>query len=265
MTLISHKKWQSLSLQTKYRCNLANQASQFNMKVNFAYFLFLLLTSLPTMAAEPASVPSVSTIARLATEVVQEKITLPKDAKLIITPQSLDTRLSPPACLGMPKAEIASDRAISKNNTVKISCSSPELDYPWQIFISVRVEILFPVVVANQTLGPGELIEADQIRLDYVEQSQLRGQQFDDPASVAGTRVKRRIPINQPLFSSNLCFVCKGDSVAIFARSENFEIKTNGEALNDGNLGDRIQVRNSRSHKSVDAHVIGIGEVEVRM
>ena len=235
------------------------------MKVNFAYFLFLLLISLPLKAAETTSVPSVSTIARLATEVVQEKIVLPQDAKVIITPQSLDTRLKPPACLGEPKAEIASDRAISKNNTVKISCDSPDLDYPWQIYISVRVEVLFPVVVANQTLGPGDLIELDQIRLDYVEQNQLRGQQFDDPAAVTGTRVKRRIPANQPLFAGNLCFVCKGDIVAIYARSDNFEIKTNGEALKDGNLGDKIRVRNSRSNKTVDAHVTGIGEVEVRM
>lgn len=235
------------------------------MKVNTVYFFIALLFSCPSFGADEPSVPSLSTISRLAIAAIENKIEVPSDARVNITPQSLDTRVSPPACSSALSVEVASDRAIGRNNTVKVSCETPELQYPWQIYISVRVDILYPVVVATQTLGPGDLIDAEQVTLAYVEQSNLRGQQFDDPEQVTGTRVKRRIAANQPLFSSNLCFVCKGDMVSIFARTANFEIKTIGEALRDGNLGDRIQVRNSNSQKMVDANVIGVGAVEVRM
>ncbi|MCZ4336781.1 flagellar basal body P-ring formation chaperone FlgA [Shewanella colwelliana] len=235
------------------------------MKVKLICFLIVSLSIAPVIAAEEASVPSLSTISRLAIAVVEEKITAPSNAKVKISPQSLDSRLSPPLCNSPLSAEIASDRAISRNNTVKISCDTASLQYPWQIFISVRVDILFPVVVATDTLGPGDLISADQVALAYVEQSTLRGQQFDAVDNVTGTRVKRRIAPNQPIFSSNLCFVCAGDMVSIYARSGNFEIKTTGEAIRDGNLGDRIQIKNSSSHKTIDAIVVGVGSVEVRM
>ena len=160
---------------------------------------------------------------------------------------------------------MASNRAIKRNNTVKITCKSPQLQYPWQIFISVRVDILYPVVVARATLGPGDLIAKGDIVIKYVEQTILRGQQFNNLDEVVGTRVKRRMAPDQPIFSNNLCFVCKGDSVSIIARTENFEIKTVGEALQDGNLGDRIRIKNTYSNKRVDARVIDVGKVEVRM
>ncbi|WP_368664749.1 flagella basal body P-ring formation protein FlgA [Zoogloea sp. LCSB751] len=35
--------------------------------------------------------------------------------------------------------------------------------------------------------------------------------------------------------------------------------------MQDGNIGDQIRVKNSSSNKELDAIVIAIGEVEVRM
>ncbi|ACA85880.1 flagellar basal body P-ring formation chaperone FlgA [Shewanella woodyi] len=235
------------------------------MKVKNVLILFTLLFSTHALSATQASVPSLSTISNLAIETIEKKIDVSGDAKVKITPQSLDTRITPPACFPPVKAELATNRAIKRTNTVKISCDSPQLDYPWQIFLSVRVDILYPVVVARETLGPGDLLSNDDVIIEYVDRTNLRGQQFDDIKQVVGTRVKRRIPPNQPIFSSNLCFVCKGDTVSIYARSANVVIKTVGEALRDGNLGDRIRIKNTHSNKSLHATVTGVGEVEVRM
>ncbi|MGL5668094.1 MAG: flagellar basal body P-ring formation chaperone FlgA, partial [Shewanella sp.] len=163
------------------------------------------------------------------------------------------------------RVELASDREISRNNTVKVSCDTPDLTYPWQIFMSVRVDILFPVVVASETLAPGELISPTQVEIRYVDQNSLRGMQFSDTSQLTGVRVKRRVAKNFPIFANNLCFVCKNDSVSIYVRSSNFVLKTVGEALQDGNIGDQIRVKNSSSNKELDAIVTAIGEVEVRM
>ncbi|MCL1050725.1 flagellar basal body P-ring formation protein FlgA [Shewanella abyssi] len=237
------------------------------MKINF-WLLFTVLCFPVTTSAntdQVASVPSLSTISRLAIAAVEEKIEAPEKAKINITPQSLDTRVRIPNCFLPIKAEIASDRAIRRNNTVKISCDSPDLSYPWQIFLSVRVDILYPVVVAKATLGPGDLISRSDVAIDYVEQTTLRGQQFDQLNEVVGARLKRRVAPQQPIFNNHLCIVCKGDTVSIFAKSENFEIKTVGEALHDGNLGDKIRVKNSYSQKTLNAKVTAVGQVEVRM
>ncbi|MCE9679992.1 flagellar basal body P-ring formation protein FlgA [Shewanella sp. AS1] len=235
------------------------------MKTIFWFCLLSLLSIGFPLRAQTAVAPSVSAISDLAIATIQEKLTLPDNARVNISPQSLDSRLAIPRCSSPLTAELASDREISRNNTLKISCQSPDLPYPWQIFISVRVDILYPVVVALQPLSPGDIISTDSVKLEYVEQTNLRGQQFDAINQVEGTRVKRRIAPNQAIYNTNLCFVCKGDIVSIYARTPSFTIKTTGEALSDGNFGDRIQVRNSKSSKMIEANVMGTGEVEVRM
>lgn len=235
------------------------------MKVNFACFLSIFALLLPAYASAESIIPKVSAISELAKALIREKISVPDNARVDIAPQIVDTRVLPSQCASPIRVEMASDREISRNNTLKVSCDTPELAYPWQIFISVRVDIMFPVVVATQTLAPGELINSHQIEVRYVEQNSLRGMQFDNANQLVGVRVKRRVAKDSPIFNNNLCFVCKNDAVSIFVRSRSFELKTTGEALQDGNQGDQIKVKNSSSNREIDAIVIGIGEVEVRM
>ncbi|MFB2648962.1 MULTISPECIES: flagellar basal body P-ring formation chaperone FlgA [Alteromonadales] len=235
------------------------------MKVNLVYFLSIIALSIATKANAEPVVPSISAISELAKALINEKISVPSNAKVEILPQTIDSRLLPSQCASPIRVELASDREISRNNTVKVSCDTPDLAYPWQIFMSVRVDILFPVVVASETLAPGELISPTQVEIRYVDQNSLRGMQFSDTSQLSGVRVKRRVAKNFPIFANNLCFVCKNDSVSIYVRSSNFVLKTVGEALQDGNIGDQIRVKNSSSNKELDAIVTAIGEVEVRM
>ncbi|MGX9461056.1 flagellar basal body P-ring formation chaperone FlgA [Shewanella sp. A14] len=235
------------------------------MKVFFLCFLCSITYSLPAFASEDITTPTLSTIYELAKEVVAKKIDADSKAKVQITPQNLEGRISPPRCHPPIKVEIASERAISRNNMVKISCDSPDYDYPWQMYLSVRVEIQYPVVVATQLLSPDQIIDQHHLHIMYVDQYSLKGQFFSDTSALIGSRVKRRVAKDSPVLSNNLCFVCKGDTVAIYANTANVQIKTLGEALRNGNLDDVIRVKNSNTSKQFDAVVIGVGEVEVRM
>nr|WP_310734218.1 flagellar basal body P-ring formation chaperone FlgA [Shewanella sp. SR44-3] len=209
--------------------------------------------------------PSISALTELAKDAVANKIDAPENAKVLITPQNIDGRLTPPACSSPVEVELASEREIGRNNTVKLSCHAPSLNYLWQVYISVRVEILYPVVAADRVLSPGALISSDSLHIAFIDQYSLRGQFFTEINQIVGSRVKRRVSKDAPILSSNLCFVCKGDPVSIIAKTETIQIKTSGEALNDGNHGDMIRVRNSISSRELEAQVTGIGEVEVKM
>ncbi|ESE41187.1 flagellar basal body P-ring formation chaperone FlgA [Shewanella decolorationis] len=235
------------------------------MKVNLVYFLSVFAFFISTASNAAPVAPSISAISELAKALINEKISVPANAKVEILPQTIDNRLLPSQCSSPIHVELASEREISRNNTIKVSCDTPDLSYPWQIFMSVRVDILFPVVVASETLAPGELINPTQLEIRYVDQNSLRGMQFNDINQLSGVRVKRRVAKNYPIFANNLCFVCKNDAVSIYVRSNNFVLKTLGEALQDGNIGDQIRVKNSSSNKELDAIVTAIGEVEVRM
>jgi flagellar basal body P-ring formation protein FlgA len=235
------------------------------MKVKIFIALLLSLQTLPVLSSEVTHVPTISALTALAKDAVANKIDAPDNAKVIITPQNIDGRLSPPACSSPVVVELASEREIGRNNTVKLSCHAPSLNYLWQVYISVRVEISYPVVVADNVLSPGALLTRDSLNIAFVDQYSLRGQFFTEVEQIIGSRVKRRVTKDAPILSGNLCFVCKGDPVSIFARTENIVIKTSGEALNDGNEGDTIRVKNSISNRELDAQVTGIGEVEVKM
>lgn len=235
------------------------------MKVFFLYFLCSITIFSPAFASEEIITPTLSTIYSLAKETVAKKIDTNSKARIQITPQNLEGRISPPQCYPPLNAELASDRAISRNNMVKLSCESPEYDYPWQMYISVRVEIQYPVVVANQLLSKDQIIDQHHLKVMYVDQYNLKGQYFSNTSILLGSRVKRRVSKDSPILSNNLCFVCKGDTVSIYAKTTNVQIKTIGEALRDGNIDDVIKVKNSNTEKQFDALVIGVGEVEVRM
>ncbi|MGE6567275.1 MULTISPECIES: flagellar basal body P-ring formation chaperone FlgA [Shewanella] len=235
------------------------------MKVFFLCLLCSITFFLPAFASEEIITPSLSTIYDLAKETIEKKIEADSKAKVEITPQNLEGRVNPPRCYPPITAEIASERAISRNNMVKLSCDSPDYDYPWQMYLSVRVEIQYPVVAANQILSPDQIIDQQHLHIMYIDQYSLKGQFFSDINSLIGSRVKRRVAKDSPVLSNNLCFVCKGDTISIYAKTANIEIKTLGEALRDGNLNDVIRVKNSNTSKQFDAVVIGIGEVEVRM
>lgn len=250
---------------SKYRCFLAKLASIFIMKVFFLCFLCSLSLSLPAFASEEAVAPSLSTIYQLAKETVAKKMNVDSNAKVDITPQNLEGRLTPPRCYPPISVELASDREISRNNTVKIGCETPDYDYPWQMYLSVRVNIQYPVVVATELLSPDEIIDYRHLSIEYVDQYSLKGQFFSDVTELIGSRVKRRVAKDSPLIGNNLCFVCKGDMISIYAKTESIQIKTLGEALRDGNVGESIRVKNSQSNKQLEAIVIAVGEVEVRM
>lgn len=235
------------------------------MKVIFLCLFCLLFNSLAVNANELAAIPSLSTISDMAEEEVRNKIQVEETAKVSVTVQNIDGRLTPPRCYPPIKAELASERDIARNNTVKISCNTPDYDYPWQMYLSVRVEIAFPVVVAAEVIAPNSILLPEMLTIEYIDQYSLRGQFFAQTNQVSGTRVKRRIAKNAPILNNQLCFVCKGDAVSIYAKTDNLEIKTLGEALKDGNIGESITIKNINSNKQIEATVVGVGEVVVRM
>ncbi|WP_299004132.1 flagellar basal body P-ring formation chaperone FlgA [uncultured Shewanella sp.] len=235
------------------------------MKVKYCIFLLFLLLPKFAIGNNIAATPTLSALTTIAIAAIEKKIVVPNGAKVKITPQAIHSAQYIPACSGPLKASLASNRDIKRNNTVKITCVSPELDYPWQLFLNVRVDILFPVVVSKRLLGAAQIIDEKDVDIAYIEKSHLRGQQQIKLNHVIGARLKRRVPANTPLFDNHFCLICEGDTVTIIARTGSLNIKTQGTALNDGNLGDAIAISNRYTQKKVNAYVSGIAQVTIRL
>ncbi|MGL5666679.1 MAG: flagellar basal body P-ring formation chaperone FlgA, partial [Shewanella sp.] len=65
------------------------------MKVNLVYFLSIIALSIATKANAEPVVPSISAISELAKALINEKISVPSNAKVEILPQTIDSRLLP--------------------------------------------------------------------------------------------------------------------------------------------------------------------------
>ena len=228
----------------------------------FTIFTFLVIHSVAYSKPSPHT-PTLQEISNAAQNAIADQVSAPQNAKILIRPQSLDKRFRRPSCITPIEVSLVS-KNIKRNNTVKLSCKTQSA-YPWQVYLSVTVDIQYQVAIATKTLSNGELIDKDKVTLQYVNENHVRGTHFDSVEAIVGTKAKKRIAKGYPIFEQSICFVCKGDAVKIIAETDSFSIRTHGTAQSDGNLHDTIRVMNNNSNKVIKAEVIGIGEVRVRM
>ncbi|MBM7073061.1 flagellar basal body P-ring formation protein FlgA [Shewanella sp. 202IG2-18] len=233
------------------------------MKVSFFLFIAMMVTAPSTYSKVNPYVPTLQDISNAAQGAVKDKIVPAKNAKITITPQNINERFKRPQCISPISASLVTPK-LKRNNTVKLSCKTNNA-YPWQVYLSVVVKTQYQVAVPTKTLASNELIDASKVTLKYLDENSIRGTHFDSLKTIIGTKTKKRIAKNHPIFSQNICFVCKGDTVKIFASTKSFSIRTTGTAKTDGNLHDTIEILNNHSNKTIKAQVIGIGEVQVKM
>ena len=86
-----------------------------------------------------------------------------------------------------------------------------------------------------------------------------------DPSLATGVRTKRNLSQGSVITNKNTCFVCKDEPVNIIAKSDSFEIKSFGVALDDGSLGEIISVRNKQSGRIVQGQVSAINQVVINL
>ena len=91
----------------------------------------------------------------------------------------------------------------------------------------------------------------------------VRAQYLENTQPLIGSRSKRNIQSGMAILLNQICMVCKGDSVNIYASIRGLKIKTSGIALEDGTLGERVRVKNKKSGKVLNARVDGVESVQV--
>jgi flagella basal body P-ring formation protein FlgA len=194
-----------------------------------------------------------------AEQFVLEKLNpdLSKTVEVVAMP--IDERVNIPTC-NSALIFSSSPEALSQSNvSVKVQCH----DNDWYMFMVVKATETQPVVVVSSAISPGTLLTNNNLHVVNMNKNLLRGSTFADIRDVVGARMKRRISAGRPVDPNSLCYVCKGDRVTISAGNSNMQVKTSGVALEDGSMGETIQVENRRSNKKIHARVASTGQVEI--
>ena len=165
-------------------------------------------------------------------------------------------------CEGFLTAQLQS-RRILRNSQVKLSCSRP--DNSWTLVIPVTIRRLVPSVTAQVNIPRRSVIDESMLSESYVDADVNSASAINDISALVGSRLKKDIKAGDQIKSGDFCMICRGDDVTLLAKTGALSVKTQGQAMSDGNLGDKVQVRNTKSRKIVTGTVTGAGIVQVPM
>ncbi|WP_426358531.1 flagellar basal body P-ring formation chaperone FlgA [Pseudocolwellia sp. HL-MZ19] len=192
---------------------------------------------------------------------VKNNIDSPRDGKLEISLPELDPRLTIKPCEAPLQANIPENHN-GRNINVKIYC---EDEIPWQMYIPVKISQEILVLVTQNVLAKGTVINQSNTITEYTDINSVRGETITNVAQITGGRLKRRLSKGAVVSPRNVCLVCEGESVTIIAQSDGFTIKTAGIALTDGSKGEQVQIRNSKSGRTINARVEAVNQVRINL
>lgn len=123
-----------------------------------------------------------------------------------------------------------------------------------RIPISCLIKISAPVVISKHALSRGKVIDSNDIELKKVDISSLGPDPYFKVEDLFGQKTMQNINQGSILFNKLLApvpAVSKGDQLAINVTQGNVRISVLAIARENGNLGQKIWVENSTTHKLV--------------
>jgi flagella basal body P-ring formation protein FlgA len=230
---------------------------------NKYYILLLLALAVPAAFAETRLQPHESIVA--AIEALIESDFRQRSQEFQIEPVKLDNRLQLPLCDRPLEAFFLPGQRQSGSLSVGVRCEGGR---PWTLYSKVRVKAYRHVVVLKSAVRQGSMLTEADLGLERRDLAELRGKYFTSFDPIINRPVKRTLAAGAVLSPEWLAvpkMIRRGQKVIIQAESSHFAVKMSGQALSDGEAGQRIRVRNDQSARIVEGTVAGPGLVLIRL
>jgi flagella basal body P-ring formation protein FlgA len=183
--------------------------------------------------------------------------------RVVATADTLDPRLKLAACavpLGVALPYASAGRA---RVTVEVTCSAPT---PWRVFVPVLMQAFGPVVVAAHALPRDTVLSVNDLHVEEREINSLSRGHIAEPTQAVGLKLRRALPAGAPITPAVVATpaaIKRGQTVTVKAASQLISVAMTGTALEDGYIGQVIDVTNDSSGKRVQAIVRSARVVEV--
>jgi len=133
--------------------------------------------------------------------------------------------------------------------------------------VSGRIVGLITVPVLTRPMMPGEVVRPEDITTADFRADQMQAGGVMDPRDLVGETPRHPLHASQPLRAGDLqvpVLVKRNDLVLIVLERPGLYLTAEGRALEDGGKGMVIRVTNTQSKRTIDATVLGTGQVAVR-
>jgi flagella basal body P-ring formation protein FlgA len=177
----------------------------------------------------------------------------------------LDSRLRLKACSSALEAFMPPGGRVMGNTTVGVRCTDSG---GWNIYVSARVDVFGPVLIARQPLARGTAVQDSDLELVERNLADLPHGYYSDSQPIAGMLAKRTIAGASVITAQMLQapkLVKRGQRVTVIAESGALSIRSAGKALGDGKSGDTVRVRAEGSQRVVDGVVVSQGVIKVTL
>lgn len=169
-----------------------------------------------------------------------------------------------PPCQQPYQAEDSQSKLPIGRQPLRVRCP----DSPgWMVTTRSQISVLMPVLVTRTALSPEHYLQASDLA---VTQTLLTAHQDDvliDPAQAIGRQPLRPLRAGQPVRNKMLAaalLVRKGDNVRLTMNDGTMSISMEGTALQNGQRGEIISVKNGTSGKIISASVTGPGQLLIQ-
>ncbi|HEY1795506.1 MAG TPA: flagellar basal body P-ring formation chaperone FlgA [Stellaceae bacterium] len=183
-----------------------------------------------------------------------------KSAEVEIAVDAIDPRLQFPECPSLTVTLPADNLATM---AAKVACDSPA----WSLYVPVHLHAWVEAVVAAANLAPNRALSPRDLTLGRVDMFAGRNGILTDPRQVEGKILRAGLQMGSPILSPLLDLpvtVHRGQKIVMTLTDPTMTIKTTGLALEDGRVGDNIEVQNPDSRKTFRATVASDGGVELK-
>ena len=133
-------------------------------------------------------------------------------------------------------------------------------------FVKAQVRVYQVILVAGRSVSRGEKIGEQDVVARKEDVALLPVRFFTDRRQVIGKEARMSIPKDRVLLSwmvRDEPMVHQSAGVTLVAQKGNVRVEAAGKALEDGQMGEEIRVKNNGSAKIFQARVIGPSLVEV--
>lgn len=205
-----------------------------------------------------SAVQDPASVAEAATAAVQ---TLAPEA--VLEASQVDPRLRLARCDRPLVSALPPNMTLGARVNVRVSCPG---NVPWNVFVTVAVFTEGPVLVTNRPLRPGNILSADDIRVEVRRFPGGPGCCTADPQEAVGRVLRRAVANDATLLLDMLDIapvVRRGEIVTVLAGIPGGEVRASGVALSDARPGETLRVRHSTSLRIIQARADIQGVVRV--
>lgn len=183
-------------------------------------------------------------------------------SRVVITPTALNARLHLATCPHALQTRLPNRQGTPSRVAVAVSCSgSPG----WTIQVPVQMQVFRQVLVTSHPLARGDIAGPADVHTEERDVAHLGYGYIESLDEIAGHSLARPLIAGTVLEPGDLNgrqTVRAGEAVALIADLDGIEVRAEATALDGGDTGAHLRVRNGNSGKIIDGIVLGAGQVQ---